>query len=100
MTAFQDLQATAWRDVAIGEIPEIVVYRNPQGTFTRSVTAGYIVALVIMVLVRAETSAAVPYYGIGVFMPIMVMGLAIRNWQAWFLLVKSLASGRKEAGRY
>ncbi len=28
MTAFQDLQATAWRDVAIGEIPEIVVYRN------------------------------------------------------------------------
>ena len=79
MTAFQDLQATAWRDVAIGEIPEIVVYRNPQGTFTRSVTAGYIVALVIMVLVRAETSAAVPYYGIGVFMPIMVMGLAIRK---------------------
>ena len=30
MTAFQDLQATAWRDVAIGEIPEIVVYRNPR----------------------------------------------------------------------
>ena len=40
MTAFQDLQATTWRDVAIGEIPEIVVYRNPKGTFTRSVTAG------------------------------------------------------------
>jgi hypothetical protein len=79
MTAFQDLQATAWRDVAIGEIPEIVVYRNPQGTFTRSVTAGYLVALVIMVLVRAETSSAIPYYGIGVFMPIMVMGLAIRK---------------------
>ena len=47
MTAFQDLQATAWRDVAIGEIPEIVVYRNPQGTFTRSVTAGFIVAILI-----------------------------------------------------
>lgn len=31
MTAFQDLQATAWRDVAIGEMPEIVVYRNRQG---------------------------------------------------------------------
>ena len=30
MTAFQDLQATAWRDVAIGEIPEFVVYRNPR----------------------------------------------------------------------
>lgn len=79
MTAFQDLQATAWRDVAIGEIPEVVVYRNPAGTFTRSVTAGYIIALVIMLILRAQQSAAVPYYGIGVFMPIMVMGLAIRR---------------------
>jgi amino acid transporter len=79
MTAFQDLQATAWRDVAIGEIPEVVVYRNPAGTFTRSVTAGYIVALLIMLLLRSKLSAAVPYYGIGVFMPIMVMGLAVRK---------------------
>ncbi len=79
MTAFQDLQATAWRDVAIGEIPEVVVYRNPAGTFTRSVTAGFIVSLVIMLVLRAKQSAAVPYYGIGVFMPIMVMGLAIRK---------------------
>jgi amino acid transporter len=79
MTAFQDLQATAWRDVAIGEIPEIVVYRNPQGTFTRSVTAGFVVALVIMLLVRAQVSLAVPFYGIGVFMPIMVMGFAVRK---------------------
>jgi hypothetical protein len=79
MTAFQDLQATAWRDVAIGEIPEVVVYRNPAGTFTRSVTAGYIIAIVIMLILRAKQSAAVPYYGIGVFMPIMVMGLSIRK---------------------
>ncbi|OGO15635.1 MAG: hypothetical protein A2Y93_14645 [Chloroflexi bacterium RBG_13_68_17] len=79
LTAFQDLQATAWRDVAIGEIPEIVVYRNPQGTFTRSVTAGFIVAVIIQLLVRGRTSAAVPFYGVGVFMPIMVMGLAIRK---------------------
>ncbi len=79
MTAFQDLQATAWRDVAIGEIPEVVVYRNPAGTFTRSVTAGYIISLLIMLILRAKQSAAVPYYGIGVFMPIMVMGLAIRK---------------------
>ena len=79
MTAFQDLQATAWRDVAIGEIPEIVVYRNPAGTFTRSVTAGFFVSLIIMFLVRGETSLAVPYYGIGVFMPIAVMGFAIRK---------------------
>ncbi len=79
MTAFQDLQATAWRDVAIGEIPEIVVYRNRQGTFTRSVTAGFIITVVIQLLVRGKTSLAVPYYGIGVFMPIMVMGFAIRK---------------------
>jgi hypothetical protein len=79
MTAFQDLQATAWRDVAIGEIPEFVVYRNPQGTFTRSVTAGFIVAVIIQFIVKGDTSAAVPYYGIGVFMPIMVMGFAIRK---------------------
>jgi hypothetical protein len=79
MTAFQDLQATAWRDVAIGEIPEIVVYRNAQGTFTRSVTAGFIVAVVIQFLVRGRTSLAVPYYGVGVFMPIMVMGFAVRR---------------------
>ncbi len=79
MTAFQDLQATAWRDVAIGEIPEIVVYRNPAGTFTRSVTAGFFVSLLIMLLVRGDTSLAVPYYGIGVFMPIMVMGFALRK---------------------
>jgi len=79
MTAFQDLQATAWRDVAIGEIPEIVVYRNKGGTFTRSVTAGFIAAVVIQFLVRGRTSAAVPFYGVGVFMPIMVMGLAVRQ---------------------
>jgi hypothetical protein len=79
MTAMQDLQATAWRDVAIGEIPEIVVYRNPQGTFTRSVTAGFIIAVGLMLLVRGHTSVAVPFYGVGVFMPIMVMGFAIRK---------------------
>ena len=79
MTAMQDLQATAWRDVAIGEIPEVVVYRNLQGTFTRSVTAGFIVALIIMFLVRGKASLAIPYYGIGVFMPITVMGLAVRK---------------------
>ena len=79
MTAFQDLQATAWRDVAIGEIPEVVVYRNPKGTFTRSVTAGFIIAILIQLIVRGKTSSAIPYYGIGVFMPIMVMGFAIRQ---------------------
>jgi hypothetical protein len=79
MTAYQDLQAMTWRNVAIGEIPEIVVYRNPKGTFTRPVTAAVIAAIVVQFLVRGKTGAAVPYYGIGVFMPIMAMGLAIRK---------------------
>jgi hypothetical protein len=91
MTAMQDLQATAWRDVAIGEIPEIVVYRNKSGTFTRSVTAGFIVAVLLMLLVRGKTTVAVPYYGVGVFMPIMVMGFAIRKH------VLATFTGRKRA---
>lgn len=79
MTAFQDAQATEWRDVAIGEIPEAIVYRDPRGTFTRSVTITFGIAVLIMLLVRGKTSMAVPYYGVGVFMPIMVMSLAIRK---------------------
>ncbi len=79
MTAFQDAQATEWRDVAIGEIPEFVVYRDPRGTFTRSVTAAFIVSVFIMLLVRGQTTLAAPFYGVGVFLPIMIMGLAIRK---------------------
>jgi hypothetical protein len=79
MTALQDAQATEWRDVAIGEIPEVIVYRDPRGTFTRSVTITFAVAVLIMLLVRGQTTRAVPFYGVGVFMPIMVMGLAVRK---------------------
>jgi amino acid transporter len=79
MTALQDAQATEWRDVAIGEIPEVIVYRDPRGTFTRSVTITFAVAVLIMFLVKGRTSVAVPFYGVGVFLPIMVMGLAIRQ---------------------
>jgi amino acid transporter len=79
MTAFQDAQATEWRDVAIGEIPEIIVYRDPRGTFTRSVTITFGLSVVIMLLVRGQTSVAVPFYGVGVFLPIMMMGLAVRK---------------------
>jgi hypothetical protein len=79
MTAFQDAQATEWRDVSIGEIPEIIVYRDPRGTFTRSVTITFGLSVLIMLLVRGQTTLAVPYYGVGVFMPIMVMGFAIRR---------------------
>lgn len=91
MTAFQDLQATAWRDVAIGEIPEVVVYRNPQGTFTRSVTAGFIISVILMLVVKGRSTAAMPYYGVGVFMPIAVMGFAIRQH------IKKTEKGRKRA---
>lgn len=79
MTAFQDAQATEWRDVAIGEIPEIIIYRDPRGTFTRSVTITFGVSIVIMLLVHGQTTIAAPFYGVGVFMPIMVMGLAVRQ---------------------
>jgi len=79
MTALQDAQATEWRDVAIGEIPEIVIYRDKRGTFTRSVTITFIVAVFIMLLVKGRTTVAAPFYGVGVFMPIMVMGLAVRQ---------------------
>src|SRR4030043_2243565 len=79
MTAFQDLQATEWRDVAIGEIPEIIVYRDPRGTFTRSVTISYIITLIIMFIVKGQTTHAVPFYSVGVFLPITAMGLAIRR---------------------
>jgi hypothetical protein len=95
MTALQDAQATEWRDVAIGEIPEIIIFRDKRGTFTRSVTITFIVAVFIMLLVRGQTTIAAPFYGVGVFMPIMVMGLAVRQhflqnytgrartWGAW-----------------
>lgn len=79
MTAFQDAQATEWRDVAIGEIPEVIIYRDPKGTFTRSVTITFGVAVLIMLLVKGRTTVAAPFYGVGVFMPIMVMGLAVRQ---------------------
>ena len=105
MTAFQDAQATEWRDVAIGEIPEIVIYRDKRGTFTRSVTITFGVAVLIMLLVRGETTLAAPFYGVGVFLPIMIMGLAIRQhllqnytgkkraWGAGIALFAALLSG-------
>jgi hypothetical protein len=43
------------------------------------VTIAFILTCIITILIKGETSAGVPYYGIGVFMPIMVMGFAIRK---------------------
>lgn len=91
MTAFQDLQAITWRNVAIGEVPEVVVYRNPKGTFTRPVTAAAILAIIIQLLVRGNTSTAIPFYGVGVFVPIAIMGLAIREH------VKQTSTGRSRS---
>ncbi len=79
MTALQDAQATEWRDVAIGEIPEIIIFRDKRGTFTRSVTITFGAAVLIMLLVRGQTTVAAPFYGVGVFLPIAVMGLAVRQ---------------------
>jgi len=90
MTAFQDLQATEWRDVAIGEIPEIIVYRDKRGTFTRSVTIAYALVIILIFVIHGNTTLGVPYYGIGVFMPIMMMGFAIRRH-----VLKTFAPGLK-----
>ncbi|HEX8990835.1 MAG TPA: hypothetical protein VF784_04085 [Anaerolineales bacterium] len=92
MTAFQDLQATEWRDVAIGEIPEIIVYRDRRGTFTRSVTIAFVVVIIITLIIRGNTSLGIPYYGIGVFMPIMMMGFAIRQH-----ILKTVPKGPKRS---
>jgi hypothetical protein len=79
MTAFQDAQATEWRDVAIGEIPEVIIFRDKRGTFTRSVTITFALAVIIMLLVKGRTDVAAPFYGVGVFIPITIMGLAMRQ---------------------
>jgi len=92
MTAFQDLQATEWRDVAIGEIPEVIVYRDKRGTFTRSVTIAYALVIIITFIIHGNTSLGIPYYGIGVFMPIMMMGFAIRRH-----ILKTFPKGAKRS---
>jgi hypothetical protein len=111
MTAFQDAQATEWRDVAIGEIPEVIIFRDKRGTFTRSVTITFGIAVLIMLLVHGQTNLAAPFYGIGVFLPIMIMGLAIRQhmlqnftgkiraWGAGIALFAAVLSGSVFVGQ-
>jgi hypothetical protein len=79
MTGLQDAQATEWRDVAIGEIPEAIIYRSPNGTFTRSVSLTFVAAMLIAFLLRGSTDAATPFFSVGIFMPITVMGFAMRQ---------------------
>lgn len=78
LTAFQDLQAVGWRNVAAGNLPEYIAFRNTAGTFTRPVTAGLLLALLVTLAVRGKTTVAVPFYGVGVFLPITAMSLSIR----------------------
>ncbi len=79
MTAYEDMQSTAYRDGVRGILPLNLVYRSPNGNFPRPVLLTFGVATVIMVLVGGNTSAAVPFYGIGVFAPIAFMGFAVRR---------------------
>src|SRR5215813_7345581 len=65
-------------------------YRSPNGNFPRPVLMAFGAATIIMLLVAGNTSAAIPFYGIGVFAPISFMGFAVsrhlhhtkpRHWQ-------------------
>ncbi len=79
ITGLQDAQATEWRDVAIGEIPEAIIYRAKNGTFTRSVSMTFVAAMIIAFLLRGSTDAATPFFSIGIFLLISVMGFAMRQ---------------------
>jgi amino acid transporter len=79
MTAYEDMQSTAYRDGVRGILPIYLVYRSPNGNFPRPVLATFGLATLIMVLVSGNTSAAIPFYGIGVFAPIAFMGFAVRK---------------------
>ena len=79
MTAYEDIQSTAYRDGVRGILPVALVYRAPNGNFPRPVLLTFGVATVIMVLVGGNTSAAIPFYGIGVFAPIAFMGFSVRQ---------------------
>jgi hypothetical protein len=79
MTAYEDMQSTAYRDGVRGILPVRLVYRSPNGNFPRPVILTFVVASLIMILVAGNTSAAIPFYGIGVFAPIAFMGFSVRR---------------------
>src|SRR5258708_1627113 len=79
MTAYEDIQSTAYRDGVRGILPVALVYRAPNGNFPRPVLLTFGVATLIMILVGGNTSAAIPFYGIGVFAPIAFMGFSVRQ---------------------
>src|SRR5258708_34185232 len=77
MRAYEDIQSTAYRDGVRGILPVRVVYRAPDGNFPRPVLTSFGLATAIMILVGGNTSAAIPFYGIGVFAPIAFMGFSV-----------------------
>ncbi len=77
MTAYEDMQSTDYRDGARGLLPPTMMYRSPNGNFPRPVLIAFGAATIIMILVAGNTSAAIPFYGIGVFAPIAFMGFAV-----------------------
>jgi hypothetical protein len=54
MTAYEDMQSTAYRDGVQGLLPMFLVYRSPNGNFPRPTLATFIIATVIMILVSAR----------------------------------------------
>src|SRR5258708_754126 len=90
MTAYEDMQSMAYRDGARGLLPSGMMYRSPNGNFPRPVLIAFGAASIIMLLFAGNTSAAIPFYGIGVFAPISFIGFAAsrhlhltkpRHWQ-------------------
>lgn len=79
MTAYEDMQSTAYRDGVRGVLPVALVYRSPNGNFPRPVLMTFFIAVIIMILVGGNTSAAIPFYGIGVFAPIAFMGFSVQR---------------------
>ncbi len=79
MTAYEDMQSTAYRDGVQGVLPSALVYRSPNGNFPRPVLMTFFVSVIIMILVGGNTSAAIPFYGIGVFAPIAFMGFSVNR---------------------
>src|SRR5258708_3380156 len=77
MTASEAMQSTDYRDGARGLLPAGMMYRSPNGNFPRPVLIAFGAATIIMLLVAGNTSAAIPFYGIGVFAPISFMGFAV-----------------------
>jgi len=77
MTAYGDIQSTAYRYGVAGLMPISLVYRSPNGNFPRPVLLTFGLATAIIILVNGRVSAAIPFYGIGVFAPIAFMGFSV-----------------------